>query len=214
MGIALSGLSGLSGVVSGGTLVTVTDQEFPILAQADDGFVYRTASAVYPPSTGTTVVTNNVNNQLSKGYNGSTYNLFNVLLRFNTGAALSGLSSLTLTQAKISFRVTSISDGVDNRSVDFEWYPWASLQSSDWTSTSSSTAGSQDLGLFTNGAVNTVTLTSPSGNVSTSGYTGLRLHISGGAPTANTNQLYFASYENVSGYPVPKLLLSYTYIQP
>lgn len=67
------------------------------------------------------------------------------------------------------------------RDFQGEWYSWVpTAQTSDWSSTASGTAFSVPIAGITTASINDIPLTDAPTQINTSGYTGLRLHISGG----------------------------------
>jgi hypothetical protein len=127
------------------------------------------------------------------------------LVRFDT----SGLpDNATVTGASLKLYVTSAASA-DGRSLVGEWYPanWP-IGAADYTSGAATTAltGTAIQSLAGN-QTNTLALQNL-GSVSTTGYTALRLEISGGQPTGE-NSVYFAAFENGS-QPGAQLVVTYT----
>ena len=104
------------------------------------------------------------------------------LLRFDT----SPLSGLTVVGATLRIYIVSWL-AEDGRSLGGEWYPWGPVDASDWTTTYSDTAFSAPIAGLTAGDFNDIVLTDAVANIDTEGFTGLRLQISGDAPTSNHN---------------------------
>ena len=101
-----------------------------------------------------------------------------------------------MTSAALKLRVTGKAD-TDNRSLMAEWYGAANwpIEASDFGLDSSGTAlAGADLTAVAVGAVTSFDLTGLA-SVSTTGSTGLRLHVSGGQPSGD-NYLQLASFEN------------------
>ena len=132
------------------------------------------------------------------------YRVTTSLLRFDTSGLPDGA---TITSASLVVRVNAKADG-DNRSLVGEWYPASSwpIDAGDYSSNagSSALAGADITGIAT-GQVNTFVLQNVS-SVSTTGYTALRLGVSGGQPAAD-NYVQMASYE--SSLPEPQLVVSW-----
>jgi hypothetical protein len=99
---------------------------------------------------------------------------------------------------------------VDNRAMTGEWYTFdGTLSSNEFTVTAVADAFSTDItGIATAQTVD-FALTTPT-NVNRTGYTGLRLHVSGGQPTG-FNYVEFATLEHATN-PAPQLIVDYTVI--
>jgi hypothetical protein len=134
------------------------------------------------------------------------YGVYVPLLRFDTSGLPAG-ATVTGATLKLFVNKTVSADG---RNLVAEWAPSAvwPLVSSDWTlnSTASALAGVAVSSLQT-AAVNSFALTGLS-NISTSGFTSLRLHLSGGQP-AGDNYVQFASFEDTNS-PAAQLVLNWT----
>jgi hypothetical protein len=126
-------------------------------------------------------------------------------LRFDTSGLPDGA---TITSATLKVYVIKKVDG-DNRNLMAEWYAGSSwpIDASDYSldSSGSALAGS-DVTALSVGAVNSFGLSGVSA-VSTTGMTGLRLHLSGGQP-AGDNYVQMAAFENAK--PEAQLVVTYT----
>jgi hypothetical protein len=127
------------------------------------------------------------------------------LLRFDTSALPDGA---TITSATLKVYVTRKTDG-DDRSLMAEWLDASAwpIDAADFTlaSSGSALAGSDVTGVSV-GAVNSFALAGVSA-VSTTGWTALRMHLSGGQP-AGDNYVQMATSE--SSNPAPQLVVTYT----
>jgi len=134
------------------------------------------------------------------------YGVYVPLLRFDTSGLPAG-ATVTGATLKIVVNKWVSSDG---RKLVAEWAPSAvwPLASSDWSlnSTASAFAGVAVSSLQT-AAVNSFSL-SGLANVSTSGFTSLRLHVDGGQP-AGDNYVQFAAFEDTNSSPA-QLVLNWT----
>lgn len=178
---------------------------FPITASANDKTVTATGSS-YPPTgtpshdaTGTSIL-------VDKSFGaGPVYSLYTGNLKWVTSSLGAG-ANVTSATLRI-FVVTSGIVNADSRSLTAEWHVFDGT-ASDWTSTVGTSANAGvTLASLTANSTNDIPLTNLS-NVSRTGTTGLRLHISGGAPTGN-NDLYIASYDD-STAPEPQLIITYS----
>ena len=182
---------------------------FTVAASGDDGDLNSSspASGGYPPtgsaipySTGGVFTT-------GRRLAFSKYQVLVPLLRFDTSALPDGA---TITSATLKLRVNAKADG-DNRDLQAEWYSASNwpIDAADYTldSTANALAGA-DITAITTGTVNSFTLAGLA-NVNTTGSTGLRLHLSGGQPSAD-NYVQFAAFDNTKGYPAPQLVIDWT----
>jgi hypothetical protein len=211
--VTASNSAGSSAATSTQTAVVSSPQSsgtltFSVSAGGDDGDVAARAptSGGYPPS-GTpaaydlgTVFT--AGRRLAFGE----FQVLNGLLRFDTSALPDGA---TITAATLKLYVTGKTDA-DNRSLVSEWYPASNwpIDAADYTATAGTSAlAGTDITTISTGAVNSFDLTGLTA-VSTTGYTSLRLNISGGQPTGD-NYLQFAALENANA-PAAQLVVSWT----
>ena len=128
------------------------------------------------------------------------YGIYVPLLRFDTSGLPAGA---TVTSATLKVFVNG-SVSADNRKLVGEWVNGATwpLAANDWTLASSGSAlAGVAVSSLSSGTVNSFGL-SGLGNVAGSGYTTLRLHIDGGAPTGD-NYVQFAGYEDGSAPKAP-----------
>jgi hypothetical protein len=134
------------------------------------------------------------------------YGIYEPLLRFDTSGLPAGA---TITSATLKLYVNRTSYG-DNRNLVADWQPNAvwPLSASDWSLNSSGNAlNPVPVSSISANTQNSFALTGLA-NISTSGYTTLRLELDGGQP-AGDNYVQFASYQDASA-PKPQLVLTYT----
>ena len=183
--------------------VTVT-----LASGADNGEVdvNGAQSAGYPPSSAPAPyvgVTMTAARRLAYGG----YGIYEPQLRFNTAGVLP--AGATITSATLKVFVNRLVNG-DGRNLVADWLPAAvwPLSAADWALAPVGDAlAPVAVGSLAVGAVNSFSLTGFS-NISTSGYTSLRLQIDGGQP-AGDNYVQFATYQD-STAPKPQLVLTYT----
>jgi hypothetical protein len=128
------------------------------------------------------------------------------LVRFDTSALP---DNATVTSATLRLYALS-STSADNRNLVAEWYPGSSwpIDGADWVGTASSSASTgTPLRSLAASAYNDLSLSGLSA-ISTTGYTGLRLHVSGGQPTGENNAS-FASLE-AGAATAAQLVVNYT----
>jgi hypothetical protein len=126
------------------------------------------------------------------------------LLRFDTSPLPDGA---TITSAKLRLYVVSRTSA-NNRNLVAAWYPAASwpIDAADYTATAASTAhAGTAIGSLLVNTQNELALQNLS-SISTTGSTGLRLHVDGGQPNGE-NGVWIAAFEN----SLPKAQLEITY---
>jgi thermitase len=176
-----------------------------VAAAGDDGNVMVTGPA-YPPVGGG--VPNTTGTVLTAGrrfvYGG--YDVFAGLVRFDTSAIP---DDATVTAATLRLYVTGKADR-DNRNLVGEWYGAGSwpIDAADYVlnPVGSALVGA-DLGAIVVGASNEFALTGL-GSISKTGFTGLRLGVDGGQPTAD-NFVQIAAFDHAT-LPEPRLVVTYT----
>ena len=187
---------------SGGT-VTVSFAA----AGADDGDVNVSSplASGYPP-TGTAAA-NTAGSVFTAGKRNAfgNYQLLTALIRFDTSSLP---DDAQIQSASLRLTVTGKKNG-DGRNLIGSWYPntnWP-IDGADATDDAGTTAiAGSPLATIATGQLD-LTLANPA-QISTTTPTGLRLGISGGAPTAD-NYLQLAAADN-TGKPAPQLTVTYT----
>jgi hypothetical protein len=174
---------------------------FTIGSDVEDGSCYRTG-AVYPPADAFVAedgslawaFKHTVNNEVDNGF-----------FRWDTSAIP---DTATITAADLKVYVTDTSNA-DSRSFTGDWYDFGGEPSvlADWAATPSATAFSVTIASITELVINTISLTNPNSNINKGGYTGIRIGISGGAPTGQ-NSVSVASFEHAD--PSAELSVTYT----
>jgi hypothetical protein len=185
---------------------------FDVTTGSDDGACSR-LGGVWPLTTSTQVdtasVTINVDKSNSPDGNGNnSYSVTVGLVRFDTSSL--GASS-TITSATLRLFITARQSS-NSRSVNVEYYAnsnWP-IDAADWTDTASATAhGATTIAALTLNADNDFALSSPDANINKTGYTGFRLHVSGGVPGGG-NSYTFRSRDHATTTTRPRLLVVYT----
>lgn len=176
-------------------------------AAADDGSVAR-ASAAWPPAGPSNYTMAGVEIQTVKSLFGTDYYVYNGLVRFDTGAVIPDTATVTA----VTFRgyITYLVNG-DARSLSADYFTWAGTgDPGDWTAVPGTDAhAGTALSSLTALADNDLALANVGGgNVSVSGYTYLRWHISGAAP-AGDNSLNFAANEHTTATE-PRLIVTFS----
>lgn len=178
---------------------------FTVPASADDGFVFKEDN-IYPPGWSAIVNTTSASIVVRRSYYGGVFNIYNGLLRWDTSSIPVGS---TIISAQLRFFLTLL-QYANSRSLRLEWYSSSNwpIDAGDYLENEAGDAGSFALSGLTSSAYNTLNLATVTGIV-VAGWTGMRLHITGGQPTG-WNYVYFASKDNVDGYDPPQLIVTYT----
>lgn len=176
---------------------------FNIAASGDDGYAAGTGSASYPPASGTESNTSDNAVAAWKRFDGSFYNVYAGLIRWDTSSIPNDavIESVTL-------RIHVVSKANDDtRSFALEWYDSGTIGTEDYTSTVGTNAhAGTAIASITSGADNDFALINVS-NVNKTGYTGLRCHVSGGTPTGS-NLVEFAALDHTT-LVEPRLIVTY-----
>ncbi len=180
---------------------------FVVGAGGDDGdvWVQGPQSGGYPPSGSVSFLTTNSFFTVARRAVFGNFQVFAGLLRFDTSALPDGA---TIESASLRLSVLAKADA-DNRGLEGEWYSAANwpIDAGDSSVVSSASAfPSLDITGLSTTAVNSVALGGLS-SISTTGYTGLRLHLGGGQPSGD-NYLQVAAFEHASR-PEAELVVSY-----
>lgn len=190
----------VAGPPSSGASITLN-----VGAVGDDGNLFATGPA-YPPVG--SAVPNTTGTVLTAGrrfvYGG--YDVFDGMLRFDTSAIPDGA---TITGATLRLFVTGKADG-NNRNLVAEWYGagnWP-IDAADYVLNPAGGAlAGADVTAIATGASNDFALTGLA-SISKTGYTGLRLGVDGGQPTAD-NYVQIAAFDHAT-LPEPRLVVTYT----
>ena len=189
-----------------------TSITFMIPTGTDDGRTQRDG-ATYPPNgtITTTIETSGV--AIARYDNGSGKNssvsVQNGLFRWDTSALP---DDAIISSATVTFYMDTIAND-ESRSLTADWYTSWPIDESDWILEPQTGALSGiALSTFSVGS-NTITLENVSTNVSTTGYTGLRFHISGGLPTGQ-NFVTVTAYDNGGEGSQVRASLTVTYTTP
>lgn len=175
---------------------------FNVSASGDDGSVFA-SDASYPPGADS-AGTASQSTLTRRTFSGALFSVEVVLVRWDTSSLP---DAATVDAATFRPRVIATGDA-DGRSFTAEWYEAGTIGTEDYTSTAGTDAHAGTLiGELLQGGDNDFALANVS-NVSLTGYTGLRLHISGGQPTGN-NFIEFATFDNET-LTEPRLIVDYT----
>jgi hypothetical protein len=202
--VTASNTAGSTPSTSTATAVVAGVMTFTINAGGDDGNVLQ-RSGSYPPSGGNALDTTAATVTVARRYQFSLYRILVGLVRFDTSPLPDGA---TIVSATLKLYIDSRASP-DNRNLVAEWYAGSNwpIDFGDWSldSTANAHPGTPITSLPTAATTN-FTLQNLS-NISTTGPTGLRLHIDGNAPTGD-NYVSFDSFENSTG-PHPQLTITY-----
>jgi RHS repeat-associated protein len=183
---------------------------FNVAASADDTYLLRTG-ATYPP-TGTISTfssSTSVSMEKDKSTGATPYQVRVGFIRWNTGSIP---DAATINSATLRLRVTNTFLNNPPRVLNGEWYTAWPIDSADYTATVGTTASGAAGWVFpASGADRDFSLQSLS-NVSKTSYTGLRLGVSGGAPTSS-NGVQAASYDDTA-LVEPRLIVVYDNLPP
>lgn len=176
---------------------------FTVASTSDHGRVGRSEVGVYPP-TGTISSDSFIEPMRSYTSGDNAYYLRNGLLRFDT-SSLPDNSSVTGVTLRLANTVFGYSSG-DSRQLTIDWYPWDGT-STDYSETALTNAfAGRDILSHNYNTWNEYDLLNPDQYVSRTGYTYLRLHISGGQPTGQNT----ISFREFGSDAPPELIVTYT----
>lgn len=173
---------------------------FPITAGSQDGWVDSSGGS-YPP--GSTPSFNSTDSFIyaDKEFLGS-YRVGNALLKFDT-SALPDNAQVTFATLRVWVAAKA---NINARNLTADWFTWTGT-SSDYTEAAGTNALSGvAISSITANSDNDFTLSNVQ-NVSTSGFTYLRLHISGGQPSGQ-NYVAISTYEDTN--TEPRLIVTYS----
>ena len=187
-------------------VATVGDTlQFAIATGNDDAVVGVDGDATYP-GTANSIVNTDTKIRVEKADYGATFTVRSGLLRWDTSSIP---DDATIEAAILRIAHDNENDSANARSITAEWYAFdGSAALGDWTSTvgTDAHAGRTIASLISNTDQDFLLLDADA-NVNKSGYTGLRLHVSGGEPTL-INYYDFASIEHASLEPA-RLIVYY-----
>jgi len=182
----------------------------------DDDEILRTGSS-YPPTGGYLTWTNAPQFEVGRDYKtlcghgtGGPYCIVNGLVRWNTAALP---DTATINSATLEFQLTYVGNP-DNRVLTADWYctGWPPVTSANYSATAQTGAISGWTIPSSTGVYYITSWASLSG-ISKTGYSCLRMHLSGGQPTGY-NLLQLASADNTNGWIVPRLTVVYNNTAP
>lgn len=194
-------------IATGGAGGTPQQQIFTIATGADDVMVYSNTTSSYPPISSDAVYANpGFSNSLGarRWFVSSTWSIGSALFKWNT----SGLpDSATITSAVLRVNVTfRVNENARNLTADWGALNFASAPT-DWRQDALTTALNTPIPASTGEKDFTLT-NANSTNISRTGTTYLRLHISGGQP-ADNNAVHFTERE-ASSTLCARLIVNYT----
>lgn len=183
--------------------LAVTDT-FPITTSAHDSSASSNLSGTYPPISFDQCHDTDIVNEAIKHNDVGNFVSGVGLFRWDTSSIP---NDAIITSALVRLYVNTTFDD-DNRSFLLEWMSdWGTCDSSEYTTTTAADAhAGTDITSITGEASNDFALINLS-NISLTGITAIRAHISGGEPTGY-NQVQWASYDHVS-LAAPELLVTY-----
>lgn len=161
----------------------------------------------YPPSVGGTYghTTNNTEVLARKRFVTPTYSSLNILLRWDTSSIP---DDATIRDAQLIMSCTSKTDD-EGRSIVGEWHNWSTPSSAEYAETPASDAfAAVPLANITLNQDNTFTLVNANASVNKTGYTGIRIGVTGGVPTG-VNQVGFGAWDHTTRVE-PRLSVTYT----
>lgn len=189
--------------IAGGSPTTT----FTVNVGADNGKVGKWHDGTYPPTANSEAVapTTPVSTQRSKV--GSTFDIHVALMRWDTSSLPDGA---TIQSATLRVYVgAGMRVNTDARNLTADWYTAWPIDIADYiVAAQTSAIAGVALSSITEGVDNDFVLADAPANVSKIGYTGLRLHISGGQPTGR-NYLGTPGYP-FGGDPFNRLIVTYT----
>jgi hypothetical protein len=188
-------------------VVGASSMTFSIAAAGDDGDLTSSGPQAggYPPSAALSVNTAGSVVTAGRRLAFGDFEVMVPLLRFDTSALPDGA---TVTSATLKVYVTKKTDN-DDRGLMAEWFDGSSwpIDAADYSLSSSGSAlAGSDVTALTVGSVNSLALSGVAA-VSTTGWTALRMHLSGGQP-AGDNYVQMAAFGNAN--PVAQLVVTYT----
>jgi hypothetical protein len=182
----------------------VPQATFNIAASADDEIVYRDGGT-YPPTGAVQRLLDTTDIWADRGlYSGPSYRILVALMRWDTSSLP---DDCVVTGATLRLRIVTINNN-ESRSATLGWYLRNGTDTDHATIKETNPHAGTLLSTITNNTDNDFVLLDVDTGVNKSGYTGLRLHISGTAPTVGENSLWLAAFDNVA-LTEPRLIVDY-----
>ncbi len=178
---------------------------FQIAAGADDQMGIR-SGATYPPTGGLFFNSTNTEAFGERGFLTNEFRIYNGLWRWDTSSLP---AAAAITSANLIFTIAGLNN-TDARSAVFDWHDWSGLNAAADIAVDAPTTGlaaSVSIGSVSLGAL-TLALNDANANVSRTGFTFLRGHVSGGQPTG-LNRIIPRAFE-FSASAAAKLEVEYT----
>lgn len=178
---------------------------FNVAASADDGTAQRVEN-VYPPTAGASAADNDLAVRIDRTFSTPNYISRVGLIRWDTSSLP---DDATIDSATLRlWALASTKQNANDRSVEAEWYDAETITTADYSENSTADAhAGTTLASITQAADNDFALIGVS-NVSKTGFTGVRLHISGGVPSGS-NTISFAAFDHTT-FTEPRLIVDYT----
>jgi hypothetical protein len=180
-----------------------TTETYDVANSAGDGYASGAANAVYAAvacASGNSADTNSLGQRV---FNGATYNINVGFMRWDTSPIPDGA---TITSATLSLDIMA-QVNANGRNFTLDWYDFgAAADCTDWVHDALNTAGTYTIASMTNGAVNVLPLIALT-NINKAGFTGIRTHIDGDAPTGN-NEIDWATWDHLTK-AAPRLTVTY-----
>lgn len=181
---------------------------FNVAASGDDGYAERGQQPEYPPPSG---IGDNFNiietlDAVHKIFDDVNYTIRVALMRWDTSSIP---NDATITSAVVRLRIVGTAVSDDARDFVAEYYDAGTIDMGDYTDTVTSDAhAGTAIESITVNADNDFALTNLE-NISKTGITGLRWHVSGDDPPTLLNDLIWASFDHAT-LAAPRLLVDYT----
>ena len=166
---------------------------------ADDGAVSKGSSAVYPPTTASSVDTASPSNTIRRTWNGTVYQELTFEVRWNTAALP---DAATVTSANFLFELVG-KDNTDGLHLTGQWFDWSpTIDAGDYTELNGTSAFDVPIASLPDPVTTTTIPLSGLPAISLTGNTYLRLGISqraGDAPPTGPNDVGLRTYDNLVG---------------
>ena len=187
---------------------------FNVAASGDDGQVFD-SGASYPPSASPSIHTSAGEILLRRNLVTGTYHIYVGLVRWDTSSLDDGA---VISAATYRFEEQGGIIDADNRSITADWHSRADWpngtgvidESLDYVTAdpAADAVSGVDITSITGSGENDFTLSNAAANISLTAYSGLRFHVSGGAP-AGRNEINMQDFDN-AGTKEPRLLVTFT----